>query len=100
MVAGLTPLAMSGAAVAAPAPTTASAGLPIAVGRAPGGDGLPVAGRVSLLIDPGAQPVGTEVTLPVVASATTGADGRYQLALAPTIRRWPRPWRATTAGST
>jgi len=81
VLAGLAPTAVAGAA---PAPASSAAvGLPLVSGVLTGADGHPVAGQVSLMLDPGAKPVGTEVTVPVVASATAGADGRYQLTLAP-----------------
>ena len=82
VVASLAPVAVSGAAPAA-ATAAASPGLPIVSGVLLDANGRPVAGQVRLFVDPGARPVGTEVTVPVVASATAGADGRYQLALAP-----------------
>ena len=82
VVASLAPTAVAGASPSRAAGTTPM-GLPVVSGVLSGGDGSPVAGRVHVLIDPGAQPVGTDVTVPVVASATAGADGRYELALAP-----------------
>ncbi len=83
VAAGLVPVAVAGAAPAVAATAPAPGAVPIAAGVLRGGDGRPLVGRVSLLIDPGAQPVGTDVTVPVVASTTTAADGRYQLAVAP-----------------
>jgi len=73
-------------AIAAASPraqTTPTLGAPIASGVLTGPGGQPVAGQVALMIDPGASPIGTEVTVPIVASATAGSDGRYSLVVSP-----------------